>query len=201
MEGLTDEQLLALWANTEAARDRREQAFRELVDRYERRVWAICRRIVGSDADAEEATQDTFIRIARSGATFRGDSKLSTWIHRVATSACQDLLRKRARRPQTPVEDIAMVAAAAGLDEAPDDSGSSAAVDAVARALASLDDVSRSIVVLCAIEGFEYREAADALSMPVGTVKSRLFRARAHLADLLADEIGREHLGPTRRPT
>ena len=201
MDGLTDEQLLALWVNPEATRERRELAFRELVTRYERRVWAICRRVLGSDTDAEEAMQDTFIRIARSGDTFRGDSKLSTWIHRVATSACQDLLRKAARRPQTPVEDVAMVAAAAGLDEASDDTASSASIDAVARALASLDDVSRSIVVLCAIEGFEYAEAAEALAIPVGTVKSRLFRARARLADLLADEIGREHLGPTRRPT
>lgn len=201
MEGLTDEQLLALWANADASPERRQAAFRNLVGRYDRRVYAICRRIVGSNADAEEAVQDTFIRIARSAGTFRGDSKLSTWIHRVATSACQDLLRKAARRPQTPVEDIAEVAAASGADFAADETAEAETFDAVRRALASLDDVSRTIVVLCGIEGFEYAEAAETLAIPVGTVKSRLFRARARLAELLADDLGREHLGPSQRPT
>jgi len=201
VDGLTDEQLLALWANHEASHERREAAFRELVGRYERRVFAICRRILRSNADAEEAMQDTFVRVARSAATFRGDSKLSTWVHRVATSACQDLLRKAARRPQTPVADVAEAAAAAGIDQQPDESAQTDAFDAIQRALETLDDVSRTIVVLCGIEGFEYAEAAEVLAIPVGTVKSRLFRARARLADLLADDLGPEHLGPARRPT
>lgn len=199
MDALTDEQVLALYANEDASRDRREGAFRELVGRYERRVWAICLRTLGSPTDAEEAMQDTFIRIARSADTFRGDSRLSTWIHRVATSACQDLLRKAARRPHSPVEDVEKAAAAAGLDEGPDEADGAATRDQVRRALAMLDDTSRMIVVLCAIEGHEYAEVAEALAIPVGTVKSRLFRARARLADLLSDEV--EPSGPTERPT
>jgi RNA polymerase sigma-70 factor (ECF subfamily) len=199
VDGLTDEQVLALYVNEDASRERREGAFRELVGRYERRVWAICLRALGSPTDAEEAMQDTFIRIARSADTFRGDSRLSTWVHRVATSACQDLLRKAARRPQTPMEDVAKAAAAAGLDEGPDEADGAATRDQIRRALATLDDTSRMIVVLCAIEGHEYAEVAEILAIPVGTVKSRLFRARARLADLLSDWV--EPSGPGERPT
>lgn len=198
MEGLTDEQLLALYVTEDASRARREGAFRELVERYERRVWAICIRTLGSHSDAEEAMQDTFIRIARSADTFRGDSRLSTWVHRVAISACQDLLRKAARRPQTPMADVAEAAAAAGLDEGPDEAEGAATRDEVRRALATLDETSRTIVVLCAIEGHEYAEVAEILSIPVGTVKSRLFRARARLAEQLDQ---REPSGPGERPT
>lgn len=199
MDALTDEQVLALYVNEDATREGREGAFRELVGRYERRVWAVCLRTLGSHTDAEEAMQDTFIRIARSAGTFRGDSRLSTWVHRVATSACQDLLRKASRRPQTPMQDVAEAAAAAGLDEGPDEADGAAIRDQVRRALAMLDDTSRMIVVLCAIEGQEYAEVAQALAIPVGTVKSRLFRARARLADLLTDRV--EPSGPAERPT
>ena len=182
---VTDEELLATYV--EGAGRQREEAFLELVDRFERRVYAICYRHFGNHADAEDATQDTFLSIARKAHQFAGDSKLSTWIYRVAVNACNDLGRKYARRPQTPVGDVSRVAAeTAGGEETVDDAlaGLELAHE-IEQALLQLDEVSRSLIVLCSIEGMSYAEASEVFDMPVGTIKSRVFRARAQLAELL----------------
>lgn len=162
-----------------------QEAFSELVDRYERRIYGICYRYFGDHSDAEDATQDTFLTLARRAETFRGDAKLSTWIYRVAVNACNDRARKRARRPQTPVEDLAELAG--------EDSHAQEALEgrelamAVQGALDQLDELSRTLMILVAIEGQGYKEVAEALDLPVGTVKSRVHRARARLAELLSD--------------
>ncbi len=181
---LTDEDLLRATLEGGA---QRERAFLELVDRYERRIYGICHRFFGNHADAQDAVQDTFLAIARRGGAFRGDSKLSTWIYRVAVNACKDRARARDRRPQTPVEDVARTAAAAGVDlSSEDEFGLSEIRDDIAAALLQLDEVSRTLIILCAIEGRDYAEVAEVMDLPIGTVKSRVFRARAKLADLLA---------------
>ena len=193
-EGVSDEDLLASFV---AGRDR-EAAFGELVDRFERRVYAICYRYFGNHADAQDAAQDTFLLIARRAGTFQGDSKLSTWIYRVAVNACNDLARKRKRRPQTPVEDVAVVAGAAGLDvDEVDTASATETAIVVQKALLELDDLSRSLLIMVAMEGLSYQEAADALDIPVGTAKSRVHRARATLADLLETTV--DPRGPLRR--
>lgn len=180
----SDEDLLAAYVE---AGDDRESAFHELVSRYERRVYAICYRYFGNHADAQDATQDVFLAVARRGGTFRGNSKLSTWLYRVAVNACNDIARKRRRRPQSPVEDIVGTAEAAGVEEhGPDPQDLRETELEVHRALAQLDETSRALVVLVAIEGFTYHEAAGIVDMPIGTVKSRVHRAKAQLADLLA---------------
>ncbi len=181
----SDEDLLA--AYVDGGSDR-EAAFHELVSRYERRVYAISYRYFGNHADAQDATQDVFLTVARRGGTFRGDSKLSTWLYRVAVNACNDIARKRRRRPQSPVEDIVGVAEAAGVeDHDPDPQTLRETEMEVHRALAELDEISRTLVVLVAIEGFTYQETAGIVDMPIGTVKSRVHRAKAQLADLLAE--------------
>lgn len=182
---MTDEDLLAA---TLAGGSAREQAFLELVDRYERRIYAICHRFFGNHADAQDATQDTFLAIARRADAFRGDSQLSTWIFRIAVNACKDRARARSRRPQTLVADVQEAADASGtmLADDHDELGLVEVQGEVAAALAQLDETSRTIVILCAIEGHDYAEVAQMLDMPVGTVKSRVFRARARLAVLLA---------------
>lgn len=185
--GVEDEEVLAVYVDTSAGHGRREAAFSELVDRYERRVYGITYRYFGNHADAQDATQDTFLQLARKADQFRGDSKLSTWIYRVATNACNDLGRKMARRPQTPVEDVGEAQAAEDGSEASTDdliAGRELALE-VQRALGELDDLSRQLIILCAIEGQSYAEVSEALGMPVGTIKSRVFRARAKLAELL----------------
>lgn len=194
----TDEQVLAAYADVTASRGTREAAFSELVDRYERRVYAIAYRFFGHHPDAEDATQETFLTLARKADQFRGDSKLSTWIYRVTTNVCNDLGRKRARRPQTPVEDIGETLAAEGTDASTEDAmaGRELALE-VQQALLQLDDLSRQLIILCAIEGQTYPEVSDALGLPVGTIKSRVFRARAKLAELLRPVIEVDETPPS----
>ncbi|HEX9765269.1 MAG TPA: sigma-70 family RNA polymerase sigma factor [Nitriliruptorales bacterium] len=179
--GIGDEAVLAAFTE-----DRDGQgAFSELVDRYERRVYGICYRYFGNHSDAQDATQDTFLTLVRRAETFRGEAKLSTWIYRVAVNACNDLARKRARRPQTPVEDLTDLA---GEDPHAQEvlEGHETAM-AIQTALGELDELSRTLLILIAIEGQGYKEVAEALDLPIGTVKSRVHRARAQMADLLAD--------------
>lgn len=179
--GTSDEELLATFARGE----RRDAAFAELVDRYERRVYGICYRYFGDHTDAQDATQDTFLTLVRRAGTFRGDSKLSTWIYRVAVNACNDLARKRARRPSTPVEDITALSDASAEGATEDEFAGRETARDVQQALAQLDDLSRTMLILVALEGQTYQEVAETLELPVGTVKSRVHRARAKLAELL----------------
>lgn len=191
VDDLEDEGLLAVYVDAARPRGDRETAFAALVTRYERRVFAICLRQLGSRSDAEDATQDTFVHLARKAEQFRGDSRLSTFVYRVAVNASRDLQRRQARRPSTPVADVtdAQVAAGRTPDTVPDEFSGRETALAVQAALAQLDELSRTLLVLCAVEGMSYPEAAALLDMPVGTIKSRVFRARAQLADLLADDV------------
>lgn len=184
----SDEQLLADFLSGR----RRDRAFHELVDRYQRRVYAICYRYFGQAADAEDATQEAFLTIARRAETFGGRSALSTWIYRITVNTCHDLARKRARRPQSPVADVVGLVDGAGSHpsigwDPGDPAVATQTAEAVQRALLELDPTSRALVVLVAIEGVPYAEAAAAVDMPIGTAKSRVHRARARLAELLAD--------------
>jgi RNA polymerase sigma factor (sigma-70 family) len=113
-ESDSDEALLAAFVAGE------DRAFDALVGRYERRVYAICYRYFGNAADAEDALQDAFVALLRRGSTFTGASSFSTWMYRVATNACNDLARKRARRPQRDDTDVAELAdgtAVAGIED------------------------------------------------------------------------------------
>lgn len=186
----TDPALVGAIVDARTTSDR-DAAFLELVRRYERRVYGICYRYFGNHADAQDATQDTFLTLARKLDQFRHDSKLSTWIYRVATNACNDLGRRYARRPQTPVEDVGEASAeAAGSEASVDDelAGLELAHE-IERALLELDELSRTLIILCSIEGQSYAEVSEALDLPVGTIKSRVFRARAKLAELLGPAL------------
>lgn len=182
-----DADLLGRWADTDRPRQDREAAFRDLVERFQRRVFAICLRELGSRADAEEATQDTFVKLARAGSSFRGDSKVSTFVYRIAVNACRDLQRYHGRRPSTPTDDIetALAQRADGADEVADVAEAVELSSTLRAALAELDEVSRTLVLLCSVEGMTYPEASVVLDLPVGTIKSRIFRARARMADVI----------------
>ncbi len=190
---LSDEQILTAYLHG----SEREAAFAELVRRYERRVYGICYRYFGHPADAEDAAQDTFIAISRRASTFSGESKLSTWIYRVAVNACNDLARRRRRRPLTPVADVQTVADTPTVADHDDMVVAEETAGRLQEALLQLDDVSRMLILLVGVEGLTYPEAAAATDLPVGTVKSRVHRARARLADLLA---GRDVAEPTQPP-
>jgi RNA polymerase sigma-70 factor (ECF subfamily) len=155
-------------------------AFTELVRRHERRMFAVAVRMLGREEDALDATQDAFLTVFRKLEQFRGESAFSTWLHRITVNACYDVLRKRARQPVLhlatdddreyepgpPVEDHAG-AVAGGLD--------------AQRALEQLPPDFRAVLVLADVQDLSYEEVADILSIPIGTVRSRLHRGRLAL--------------------
>lgn len=156
-----------------------DTAFRELVARHQPHVQRVCHQYFRDRRDAEDATQETFLVLARCAAQFRGDAMLATWLHRVAINVCHDIARKRARRPLP------------ARQEAPD---VAEPVDEVAireteldlhRALAQLDAPSRQALLMVAIEGRTHAEAAAISGVSVTAMKSRVHRARARLGDIL----------------
>jgi RNA polymerase sigma-70 factor, ECF subfamily len=187
--GASDEQLLATYADPDVDRRRREAAFTELVDRFQHRVFAVCRRTLGGDRTAaEEVTQEVFLRLARSADTFRGDAKLSTWLYAVARNVATDRVRHEARRPATPVADVTDAASVgtAHVALADDEHAGVEVASDLRAALAQLDATSRTLLLLVAVEGLSYAEVAAALDLAIGTVKSRVSRARVQLGRLLA---------------
>lgn len=180
--------------------DRR--AFDEIVRRYQDKVYGLCRRWLDDAEGAEETAQDVFIALYRSLPGFRGESQLSTWVFKVTLNHCKNhrLYRNRRgyRRHETiggkPEED------APERQIADDGAGTDSAVhrgeaEALVRyALAQLDEEHRQILLLRDVEDLAYEEIGDILDLPRGTVKSRIHRARAELAAVLARKIGREDI-------
>ncbi|MFN2613318.1 MAG: RNA polymerase sigma factor [Actinomycetota bacterium] len=155
-------------------------AFDEIVRRYETRVFTIAARMCGRE-DALDVAQEVFVNALRALRSFRGDAHLGTWFHRVAVNASLDHIRKRKRAPAP----LTVVETRADTDPGPDDRAIAAARAAdVRRALSDLSPDHRAVVVLD-LAGADYSEIAEALGVPVGTVKSRMHRARIELAGLL----------------
>ena len=165
----------------EAAPRRRPEAFTEIVRRHRDHLWAVALRTTGDPEDAADALQDGLISAMRHAASFRGDAKLSTWLHRIVVNACLDKLRRRAAHPTSPLPDDDR-APSTGRDEFAD---RDTAAD-VQAALATLPADQRAAIVLVDIEGYPVAEAAAMLEVPAGTVKSRCARGRVKLVPLLA---------------
>lgn len=196
---VTDADLLQQVAHGD--RSTRNAAFHELVGRHRDRVYAICHRYFRNATDAEDATQETFLTVLRRAGTFRGEAQVSTWLYRVAVNTCHDLARHRARRPQTPVEDIGLVSDLQG--EVHSDAEQLAAMalsDVLSEALSTLDEETRGLLLLCVVEEMPYAEVAAAYGIAVGTVKSRVHRARAKLVDLLGDLLDPDEDGGPAAP-
>lgn len=193
-----DAQVLAVYADTTRPAAEREDAFRTLVQRYQHRLFAVCRRVLDTSEDAEEAVQETFVRLARSAHTFRGEAQVSTWLYRIARNVCTDRIRHEARRPSTAVEDPDLLTAA---PHAEDHLTARETGLVLSQALAQLDDRSRQLLLLVAVDGLSYQEAAELTGLAVGTVKSRVSRARVQLGVLLADDRpDPTSTGPPARP-
>ena len=169
-------------------------AFEKLVTEYEKAVYAIAQRMTGNPEDAADMTQETFIKAYNSLSSFRGDSKFSVWLYRIATNVCLDFLRSRSRKPTVSLSMEDDDGEEVELDIA-DESQSPERLlergltrDAVRRGLNALSPEYRQILLLREIQGLSYEEISDVLTLEVGTVKSRIFRARKRLcAFLLAD--------------
>jgi RNA polymerase sigma-70 factor, ECF subfamily len=196
--GVDDEAVLAVYLDDSRRSAEREQAFHALVERYQRRLFAVCVRMLGSASDAEDAVQEVFVRLARSGGSFRGDARLSTWLYRVARNVCTDQIRFQARRPSTPVDDLTAVGEHPVVDDLV---GAHDTAEQLREALAQLDDRSRLLLLLIGVEELSYQEAAEVTGLAVGTVKSRVSRARVQLGELLAARVAPDGGTPAGPPT
>jgi len=161
-------------------------AFEELMRAHEDRVFGICLRMLRDREAALDATQETFITVFRKAATFGGRSAFSTWLYRVAVNTCYDALRRRQRRQADPLPE--------GTDppdpHAGDDLSSVELRPDVESALAALPSEFRAAVVLSDVEGLALQTVSEVLGVPVGTVKSRVFRGRRLLAESLGNLSG-----------
>lgn len=166
-------------------------AFRVLVERYEDRIYNLACSIVGDHEAAQDAAQEAFIRAHRALPRFRGESGFYTWLYRIAVNVCLNLARREGRRPEScSLEDLAdrnKLSAERFSESGTPLSDFERAelrqtIDAV---LSGLSADHRAAVVLKDVEGFSQEEIAGIMDCSVGTVKSRLSRARARLQELL----------------
>jgi RNA polymerase sigma-70 factor (ECF subfamily) len=158
-------------------------AFGELVARHRDRLWAVAIRTLGDREEAADAVQDALISAYRAADRFRGDSAVTTWLHRIVVNACLDRARRRQSRPTVPLPEVETTAvrAAPGWPSDPDTDTRVM----VWAALAQLPADQRAPLVLLDIEGYSVAEIAEMLGIAEGTVKSRCARGRARLAVLL----------------
>jgi RNA polymerase sigma-70 factor (ECF subfamily) len=165
-------------------------AFEVLVKRHGTRVYNLCLRILGDADEAADVCQDTFLAALRKLSTFRGDSAFTTWLHRVAVNACYDSLRRKRRRPMLQVvrdEDDERPETSL---PAPDHADEVVFSVDVARALQEVPEEFRVVLVMADVQDVPYDEIARVLEIPVGTVKSRVFRGRAALGRALGGSRG-----------
>ncbi len=160
------------------------QAFTEVMRLHEDRVFSVCFRIMGDRERALDAVQDTFLTVFRKSSQFKGKSAVGTWIYRIAVNTCYDQLRKAKRRPSEPMPEFHDPTDEKAQDEV-DAAGIRPDIEA---ALAAIPPEFRAAVVLADMEGMPLPEIAEVLGVPVGTVKSRVFRARRLLAGLLGNQ-------------
>ena len=166
-------------------------AFEALVSRYQGKIVGYAARMLNDHDEAEDVAQEAFVKAYRSLEGFRGQSSFSTWLYRIVTNLCIDRARMRKRRPQQ----------AYSLDESLDpdeDKGGRDLPDLsaepsrgverdelrrhVRETVSQMPEKMRSVLLMCDIQGMAYEEIAAVLKIPIGTVKSRLFHARADLA-------------------
>jgi RNA polymerase sigma-70 factor (ECF subfamily) len=153
----------------------------DLITRHERRVYAVCLRVLGNPDDAADAAQDALLAMIRKLDGFRGEAAFTTWLYRVAMNVCYDHLRRAKRRPVLRRDDDAPAPEPA-LDDHAD---AVAGAHDVAAALEQVPEDFRVAIVLADVHDLPYDEIAKVLDLPVGTVKSRVHRGRIALAKAL----------------
>ncbi|WP_334119604.1 RNA polymerase sigma factor RpoE [Limnobacter sp.] len=164
-------------------------AFNLLVSKYHRRVGRLLTRMVRNQEDIEDIVQETFIKAYRAIGNFRGDSAFYTWIYRIAINTAKNLLVTQGRRPSTlkesndgDSETFEDNAALSNIDTPESLYQTKQIGEAVNEAMAALPEELRSAIVMREIDGLSYEEIAAAMDCPIGTVRSRIFRARESIA-------------------
>ncbi|WP_448600384.1 RNA polymerase sigma factor [Thermoleptolyngbya sp.] len=165
------------------------QAYNRLVLQHQELAYNVARRIVGSPQTAEDVTQEAFIAAYQALNQFRGGS-FQSWLLRIVTNRCYDVLRRHKRRPESSIEELTEENESApflrSAEETPEQYQQRAELaQAIERCLQSLPVEQRITAVLCDVEGYDYNDIARILSISLGTVKSRISRARSKLRDCL----------------
>lgn len=184
-----DAQLEMLLVRKVLSGDRR--AFTQMVRMYQDFIFDLTFRLLGDESEAEDVAQEVFSAVYRNLATFKGESRLSTWMFRIAKNHCLNRLKylgRRERGRRVPIDDVPEgVLELPGGPKAPDRAlQDREEQQLVEEALETLDEEHRLLVVLRDVEGMSYEEIAAVTEQPEGTVKSRLHRARAQLAEAVA---------------
>jgi RNA polymerase sigma-70 factor, ECF subfamily len=180
---------------------RDERAFNELVELYEARVFRLLLRMMGRRDEAEDMAQEVFVQIFKAIGTFRGDSKLSTWIYRVSVNLCKNRMKYLSRRHTDGEDELEPVAERAALDEAkgvtfgdvaqPDRLVEGYQMERVVQiCISELEPDFREVLILRDVEDLSYEELSEITGLPDGTVKSRLHRARAMLKASVERRMG-----------
>ena len=194
-----DDQIERKFIERLARRD--ERAFNELVELYQARVFRLVLRMLGRRDEAEDMAQEVFVQIFKAVGTFRGESKLSTWVYRVSVNLCKNRMKYLARRHTDGEDELEPVAERAPLDEAkgvtfgdvarPDRMVEGYQMERVVqRCIAELDPDFREVLVLRDLEDLSYEEISEVTGLPEGTVKSRLHRARSMLKASVEHKMG-----------
>jgi RNA polymerase sigma-70 factor, ECF subfamily len=187
--GLSDEELLRRHVDGDP------DAFGELFQRHRDRLWAVAIRTLGDPEEAADALQDAMIAAFRRASSFRGDSAVTTWLHRIVVNAALDRVRRRSSRPTAGgQDDDALDALATSGRPLSDPSGTTDTAMDVRAALRRLVPEQQAALVLVDMLGYSIADAADVLGVSEGTVKSRAARGRARLVPRLA------HLRPAGAP-
>jgi len=184
-----------------AAGDR--DAFDELVRRYRVQILSLARALLANSLDADDIAQEVFVRVWRSVRGFRGETTFKVWLHRVAVNLIYSQRRRLWREHRVFIsahtdEDLSQAERAASAENLEADVTLRLAID---RALAQIPIDLRTAVVLRDVQGLEYKEIAETLGIPIGTVESRIFRGRQRLRPLLRPLYGRRRASrQARRP-
>jgi RNA polymerase sigma-70 factor (ECF subfamily) len=182
-----------------AFQEGRKKSFDELVIRYQDRVFNICYRILGNYEDANDCAQDTFIKVYRSLAGFRFRSSFSTWLYRIAVNTCKNRLVSSAYRRNRSMVRINGSTNGDGEERSMDIGDCTHTPNGtferkergavIQEAIESLPENQRTVVVLRDVEGLAYEEIAEVTGLNLGTVKSRIARARERLKEKLKGQI------------
>ncbi|MFD8325325.1 RNA polymerase sigma factor SigM [Streptomyces lydicus] len=176
----TDADLLALHVKGDP------DAFGEIVRRHRDRLWAVALRTLGDREEAADAVQDALVSAYRAAHTFRGQSAVTTWLHRITVNACLDRARKAASRRTSPVAETERLEQLLEPEESAEAPAEREDLHReLFRALRTLPEEQRAALVLVDMQGYPVAEAAEILDIPTGTVKSRCARGRARLLPLV----------------